>query len=264
MMQWYHISRVTSVGVTEDVVYCSSMAKQISTRRAKIEERKARQQAFLAIVVAIVLGLLFLFILLPFVLRTAASLARDENPFQTEVEDTLPPQRPVIEPLNEFQSDPNLEVNGYTESGAIVTLVVDGNEQAPVTADDTGSFSFTVTLEEGEHEIWLFAEDEAENNSGITRVYPVTVDVTSPTLEVTEPQNNATFTLPREKTISVAGKASEKGTVFVNGSRNTTEEEGNFSTRVQLGEGDNTITLFAEDEAGNRSDEQALTVKYMP
>ncbi|MCD8484121.1 Ig-like domain-containing protein [Candidatus Woesebacteria bacterium] len=240
------------------------MARKISTRRAKIEERQARRQAFLAIVVAVLIGLFFLFVMMPLILRAAISLARNENPFQTEVEDTLPPQKPVIQPLTEFRSEKNLEITGYTEAGAQVSLFADGNELDELTADDSGAFTFTTTLEEGEHKVWLLAEDEAGNSSGITETYSVTIDTTKPTLEITEPENNKTFTLPREKTITVAGKMSEKGRVFVNGSRNATDEEGNFSTRLQLGEGSNTIKLYAEDEAGNRSDEQEVTVEYNP
>lgn len=241
------------------------MARKLSTRRAKIEERRAQKQAFLAILITGVLGLLFLFVLLPLILRVAISLARNENPFQTEVSDTLPPQKPVIEPIPPYRQEKEIEVKGFTEAKAVVKLIVDGEEFGQQTASDTdGSFSFTVNLDEGEHQYWLFAEDEAGNSSGITQQYMVTIDATRPTLEVSEPQNNQTFTLPREKTITVAGKMSEKGLVFVNGSRNTTDEEGNFSTRIQLGEGENTVKFYAEDEAGNRSDEQEIKVQYNP
>lgn len=240
------------------------MARKLSTRRAKIEERQARKQVFIAFIITGVLGIVFIFILLPLILRVAVSLARNENPFQTEQQDTLPPQRPVTEPVPPFQQEKNLEIKGYTESKAEVTLIVNGEERDQQIAGEDGNFTFSLTLEEGEHTYWLFAKDEAGNSSDITQQFVVTIDTTKPGLEVTEPKNNHVFTLPREKTITIAGKMTEKGRVYVNGSRNTTDEEGNFTTRLQLSEGANSIKLYGEDEAGNRSNEQEITVEYQP
>lgn len=240
------------------------MARKLSTRRAKIEERQARKQVFIAFLVTGVIGLVFLFVLLPLILRVAISLARNENPFQTELQDTLPPQLPVIEPIPPFRQEKNVEIKGFTEAEAIVKLVVDGKEHSQQTAGQNGSFTFSLTMDEGEHQFWLFAEDKAGNSSGITKQFVVTIDTTKPSLEVSDPQNNQVFTLPREKTMDITGKMSEKGRVFVNGNRNSTDEEGNFTTRLQLSEGENIIKLYAEDEAGNRSDEQELKVEYRP
>lgn len=238
------------------------MQKRVSLRRATIQEKRAQKQGMAAIVIGIILLVLFFFVLVPAIFDVAVRFAR-RGGVSLNNDDTLPPQRPVLTPLSEYSKDTNFELKGFTESKAKVSLLVDGAEQGTAQADDDGAFTFTFTLTEGEHEVWVVAQDEAENLSESER-FPVTIDVTVPTLTIESPTEGTVFTLPRERVLSIKGKASEEGTVFVNGNRVRTAEDGAFSSVLTLGDGNNEIVFRVEDLAGNASEEQKVAVEYRP
>jgi len=78
------------------------------------------------------------------------------------------------------------------------------------------------------------------------------------TLEVTSPVNGATVSSPN---ITVSGKTLPGADVFVNDTELTADANGNFSMQLTLDEGDNQITVSANDNNGFSS-EQDLTVTY--
>lgn len=239
------------------------MQKRVSLRRATIQEKRAQRQGLVAIVVGILLLFIFVFVLIPLLFDIALRFARRGGSGGILTSDTLPPQRPVLTPLSDHSKETNFEVKGFTEAKAQVSLLIDGSEQSTNQADDDGAFTFAFTMSEGEHEVWVVAMDESKNMSESDR-YALVVDTTTPSLTIESPQPGAVFTLPRERVLSIKGKASEKGTVFVKGSRVTTAEDGSFSTTLTLGDGMNEISFRVEDQAGNSSEEQKLNVEYRP
>ncbi|MCJ7805743.1 hypothetical protein MUP46_03830 [Patescibacteria group bacterium] len=78
------------------------------------------------------------------------------------------------------------------------------------------------------------------------------------TLDVTSPIDGATVSSP---SITVSGKTLPGADVFVNDTELTADANGNFSTQLTLDEGDNQITVSANDNNGFSS-EQDLTVTY--
>jgi hypothetical protein len=238
-----------------------SMAR-ITTRRTRLEQQKAKRNLILAIFVALGLGLLFLFVLIPLIFQFAIEFARSRD-VEVQVSDTLPPQKPVFQPPQEFTAEKQLMIDGYTEASAQVELFVDGQSRSTTQADESGSFTFQLELEEGEHSIVVEAADAAGNTNS-TEQYPVVVDVTVPTLQVEKPEEGQVFTLRTERVVTVEGQMSEAGTVYVNGSLNTTDQDGKFRTNVTLGEGENILKIRGEDKAGNASEEQEIKVRYQP
>lgn len=240
------------------------MQRNVSLRRAKIQENKAKNQAVIFSVFSIVLLLVFVFAIVPLVFDLAIRFARSNGTGLTANEDTLPPQRPVLAPLPDASNQTDFKITGFTEAGAKVSLIVDGGEVNSITAGADGDFSFDQTFGEGEHEIWTVAYDEAENQSPLSDTIKIVIDKTTPSFTIDQPQDGAVFTLPRERVLTIKGKASEKATVFVNSSMISTSDTGEFETSIQLGEGKNELTLKAQDAAGNVSDEKKISVEYRP
>jgi len=238
------------------------MAKQLSTRRAQIEENKARRNLFLALFVTITLGILFLIFAMPLLFRVVVQFSQRGND-NTAAGDTFPPQRPVFQPPEEFEKTKDFTLTGYTEAGAKVELVIDGQVVSTTEADQDGAFSFTTSMEEGEHDLLVAATDDAGNTSQSSN-YPVTIDVTTPSLSIDSPENNATFTVRSEQVVSIIGMLSEPGEVRVNGSRTTTNEDGEFTARLSLAEGENTVVVIGVDDAGNESAPTELKLNYRP
>lgn len=77
-------------------------------------------------------------------------------------------------------------------------------------------------------------------------------------LAVTQPANGATVSNP---SVTVAGKTKVGADVSVNDKDTVADGSGNFSATLTLDEGDNPITVVANDADGN-SVEQDLNVTY--
>lgn len=238
------------------------MAKRVSVRRARLEQQKAQRNLILSILLAVVIGVVFLFVAMPLIFQFAIDFARSNDTGLTFT-DTIPPQRPAFQPPEEYVNKSELELSGYTEANAEVRLIISGQTFATTTADENGEFSFKENLTEGEYTLLVEAADEA-GNVNASAEHPINVDLTKPTLSINTPEDGKVFTLRSEKVVKIEGILSEPGTVYVNGSFSLTDEEGVFTSSLSLSEGENEIKISGEDLAGNKSDEKVITVRYEP
>lgn len=104
----------------------------------------------------------------------------------TFIVDTVPPTLNVTAPVDELVTyNTNLGVSGSTNdassSPVTVTITVNGVDQGSVTVATSGSFSKTVTLEEGENTVVVTATDAAGKVSTVTRT--VTKDSSAPVIQ---------------------------------------------------------------------------------
>ena len=76
------------------------------------------------------------------------------------------------------------------------------------------------------------------------------------TLEITEPKANTTYNSP---SIKVSGKTSAYAEIYVNDIQTKADGSGNFSVNYNLDEGENLLTIVANDQAGNYA-EKEITV----
>ncbi len=88
-------------------------------------------------------------------------------------------------------------------------------------------------------------------NTGVKRVDQIMLNVYSP-------QDGSTQT---SSPITVSGKTISNAEVFVNDAALKADARGNFSTTLNLEDGDNPIVIVANDATGNSS-ERDLTVYY--
>lgn len=86
---------------------------------------------------------------------------------------------------------------------------------------------------------------------------PETVD---PNMTITSPQSDAVVTT---ESVVVSGKTFPRAEVFVNDTEIIADAVGNFTTSVDLEEGENSIVITANDQEGNIA-EQEITVTYTP
>jgi cytoskeletal protein RodZ len=83
------------------------------------------------------------------------------------------------------------------------------------------------------------------NQSTIPTAEPVSQGLT---LEVIEPKENTTYS---SSSIRVSGKTSAYAEVYVNDTQTKADGTGNFSVNYNLDEGENLLTIVANDQAGN-------------
>ncbi len=230
----------------------------VSSRLARHEQEKLLTQTLLFIVGAIVLALLFIFVVLPGFVRLVTG-SNAVSPLGSS--DTIPPQIPVLAPPPEATPSAQIALTGYGEAKSSVVLVLNGTQQGEAPIGDDGAFSIDVPLTEGENMVAIFARDEAGNESNTTNPITIIQDTTAPKLEVNEPQDAQQVELRRNQVITVKGATDPGTTVTLNGRRVFTQADGSFTTTFQLQEGDNTLQFVAMDKAGNKS-EKAVAVHF--
>lgn len=126
------------------------------------------------------------------------------------------------------------------------TMVRD--EELDIEGDE---FSYTLnTSEDGHYDIILTGYDSVGND--VTKTLEVYRDRADPELKITNPVSTRTF--ERKDSMGITGEIEgEEGdvTVWVNGVNAMVHGDGSFEQQVQLKEGENTISIKVQDQAGN-------------
>jgi len=91
------------------------------------------------------------------------------------------------------------------------------------------------------------------NQSQIPTTKPI---VQGLTLEITEPKENSTY---NSSLIKVSGKTSANAEIYINDINTKADASGNFSVNYNLDEGENLLTIVANDSVGNYA-EKEITV----
>lgn len=237
----------------------SSRTGRVSSRLAQAEKKKVVRQTVILSFVAVILLLGFIFVILPAVTRFALSLS--DTSFNVDNSDTFPPQVPIISAPVAATSSAQLAISGFGEAESEVVFVVNGREADRIDVDEDGTFSHKLSLTEGENTIRAYSIDKAENESGTSTTYTVIFDSEPPEIKLITPEDGQQFVSKANETITVEGEVEPNARVFVNGRRHTADSEGIFKASLRLNEGDNTITIRAEDVAGQTAKIE-ITVKY--
>lgn len=239
--------------------------KKFRSRLEKVESERMTRQAIVVIIVTIVLVALLIVFGIPALINVALFLG-EINSTGTPIEqtDTIPPPAPQVATPPQATNSAQLNLTGYTETGATVKLYHNGNQIAETTTNDQGEFQFlNLTLSQGENRLYAQAIDTAGNQSSRSVTHTVTVDQKPPELEVIQPEDGQEFIGLNERLISIQGTTEPEVSVKINERFAVVDSQGDFNSRQQLEEGDNTITITATDEAGNTTTED-LTVRYRP
>jgi len=147
-----------------------------------------------------------------------------------------------------------------TDNLAVTTLTVNGTA---VTVGTGGAFSHALALTTGANTVTVTAADAAGNTT--TEIRTVNYENVAPTLTVTSPATDNSFT--NQATLTVSGTVNEATSLLeitLNGVVLTgvTPVNNNFTTTVTLVVGQNTINYSATDEFGNVSQSVKRTITY--
>jgi len=177
-----------------------------------------------------------------------------------EVTDITPPVIPRLDPIPEATNKKEVEIKGTTEPGATVRLYLNNSEKE-LTANNSGEFTFTVGLKDGENTVSLIAIDDAGNESPKTNVVKINYDTKAPDLEIIKPQDQAQFYTSKQRQVVIEGKTEPGSDVRINDRFVVVESSGSFTFATTLSEGSNTFTIKASDKAGNTT-EKTITVSF--
>lgn len=180
---------------------------------------------------------------------------------ESQTVNSIPPQRPVLNPLPEATNSATITVEGFSSPKIDVQLFVDSLQKDSLITNDEGNFRFVVELPKGEHGIMVKAVngEGKESDSETKRVF---FDNAALSLEVTEPKEGSEIVGTRNRLLAVVGKINKpEVTLKVGGNFVKVGNDGKFSGSYELAEGDNEIAIVAVDPAGNVA-EKMIRVKF--
>lgn len=231
------------------------------SRRTRVQDKKQTRSALLLVIGSILLFLFFIFFGLPFFARVAifiSDLKKSSVPVQQE--DKVPPGPPRINQLPSFTNEDKITVSGAAEAGSTLKFFINDKEVKETVIDDTSLYSFEVELTKGENKLTAMAKDQAGNESERSPIVRVVYNDEEPELIISSPQDGAV--IEGQKSIIVEGKTTAGNRVTLN-DRMVIVDDGNFSTKFTLSEGENRLVFTAEDRAGNFI-EKEIRVTYSP
>ncbi|WP_085504898.1 S8 family serine peptidase [Thalassobacillus devorans] len=168
-------------------------------------------------------------------------------------------EAPVIESPADgsYTNQESITVEGSAAPTTTVTVYNDGEEAGTTGATEDGSFAVDITLETGENELTAISSMDNGSTEPSAPVV-VTLDQDNPVLTIDTPTNGDKT---NKEVITVAGQVEEENLdrVEVNGQTADVDEDGAYSKRIMLSEGENEIVVTATDLAGN-SAEESVTV----
>lgn len=154
-------------------------------------------------------------------------------------------------------SDPNLNIEGLTDPGAIVYQA--GNTD-PTPVDAQGRFQIVRQLTEGPNILEVLASDQAGNTARTS--HEIILITEPPDLTITAPTVDKWF---NEPIIEVSGVAPSAASVTINNQPAILQDDGTFKREIILQEGDNTLRISVTDDVGNvTTQERIVHLKTTP
>lgn len=186
--------------------------------------------------------------------------AKDENN-QVIVKTLLQP--PILNGIPDATQRAYISFSGTApDNHGVVEIYVNNDLKKEINIVDIKEFEVkTLTISEGKNTIKArFVKNN--KTSSFTNDFTVNFYKEKPKLDVSFPTDGTIFT-KADKNITIAGQTDPEILVSVNGFRAIVSPDGKFSYIFSLNDGDNNITVIAQNPAG-LSTQKDIKVKYNP
>ena len=218
-------------------------------RLARHEERNIIKRIFFLSIVSLVLVILLLTFGINILGKFADFLgAFIGNKNQQQTTSNAIPEPPRLDPLPHATNSARLAVSGYAQDGKV--LIFQDDETVGETEAQDGKFKYeNVNLKTGENQISAKVVSTGNKESDFAPSQKIIFDKTEPKLEIETPVEGQSFS--GDNRIKVSGKTDADSQVYANGFLAAVNSDGHFEVYVPLLEGESTIEIKAQDEAGN-------------
>lgn len=168
---------------------------------------------------------------------------------------------PVLSIPYEATNTAQINIAGFGTPNLKVKLYLDDSPIQTTDVSPEGSFSFeNIDLSLGTNNIYAAALDDNNKESLPSKTIKLFYINEKPSLVITEPEDGKKIQ-GGDKKVKVSGKTDPGVKVFVNDSQVIVDGSGNFATDQPVNDGDNVISITAQDLALNTSEIQR-TINY--
>ena len=166
---------------------------------------------------------------------------------------------PILDSFPQATSSANIIISGVASENQTIDLYVNDYLIDKTKTKKDGRFSFDTIIKPGEN---IIKTKAVVKNKESEFSQPLTVSFKSapPSLTLSSPSDGQSFSKD-QNTVDVNGTTDTDVKITVNGFWAITDNDGDFSYRLPLKNGENKIKIEATDLAGNRT-EKEIKVTY--
>lgn len=170
---------------------------------------------------------------------------------------------PVLNIPFEATNSAEIGIKGFGTLNSKVNLYIDDNLKQTVDVLNDGSFlAEKVSLNLGLNNIYGKTLDETGKESLPSKTIQLSFIYDKPNLTINEPEDGK-IVQGGDRKIKISGKTDPNVKIFINDNQIVVSQDGNFSTDININEGDNIISVRAVDTASNLTELQRR-VNYAP
>lgn len=224
-------------------------------------EQKTKKNLLLSIL-GIILVLLFVFKFgLPLLINLSLFLSGSKgSQEQLDKKDQSFIAPPILNSFPQATSSARITISGVASKDQTISLYINSDLIDETKTEENGNFSFEPTLRSGENTIkvkTVVGNKESEFSKSVT----VVLKSAPPSLKITSPSDGQSF--KDQNTVDIQGTTDSDVKITVNGFWAITDNQGLFSYRLPLQNGENKIKIIATDIADNKK-ELEIKVTYSP
>lgn len=218
--------------------------------------RKRESKTQKSLIRNVVIGIIVIFVLLNWGLPALVGGLSFFNKFKPIPKnqsltntDTLAP--PVLNIPFDATNSGTLRISGYANPSQTVKIYIDDELKTTTATDDTGNFQTDpVSLDIGTNDIYGKVVDNNAQESLPSKTIKLTYNSDKPNLTLNGPSDN-TQIHGGDKKVTVSGSTDPDDTITVNGTMVVVNQDGSFSTTININDGDNNVVTIATNSFGN-------------
>lgn len=231
------------------------------SRLSKRIEQKTKKNLTLSILGIILVALFALKFGIPFLVNFSLFLSGSKNKEEVRIQNPSFIAPPVLASLPDATSSAKIAISGVTLKNRTINFYLNDELIDTVKAKDDGTFSFDATIKPGENTMKSKAVVDSKE-SDFSNTITVSFKSAPPSLNITSPSDNQSFS--KDQNIAeIKGTTDPNVKVTINGLWAISDSVGNFSYNFPLGNGENKISVLAQDSAGNKTAKE-IKINYSP
>lgn len=230
------------------------------SRLSRKLEKQTEKTIFLSILGIVAVILFVVKVAVPLLVNLSLSISDSKTSEQKKDLEFLSP--PILAALPNATNSAEIKISGTSATKGKIALYVNDSLKDKTDVKKDGTFSFeNVNLSSGNNTIKAKIETD-KGKSSFSNPISIAYRNKAPSLSLNTPSDNQSFSKD-ENSVDITGKTDPGVKITVNDFWAIVDNDGNFSYKFSLKNGENKIQVIAVDEAGNKAQTEKK-VTYSP